>query len=142
MRKVVTLAAFCSVAAVTLVQAAAPPPKPPANASMYVGDAELQSIMQKSPSAFSTRLWADKTYSTSFIRLDKPDQAHAHGTWSEVFVVKQGSGILETGGAITGRDRGGSAGDGGNFTGEAGKGPTPAKTVTKKPAAAARAART
>ena len=142
MRKVVTLAAFCSVAAVTLVQAAAPPPKPPANASMYVGDAELQSIMQKSPSAFSTRLWADKTYSTAFIRLDKPDQAHAHGTWSEVFVVKQGSGILETGGTITGVTGGSSAVHGAIFTDEQGKARPQATPVPETPAAAARRAAT
>ena len=27
---------------------------------------------------------------------------HAHGAWSEVFVVREGSGVLETGGTITG----------------------------------------
>jgi mannose-6-phosphate isomerase-like protein (cupin superfamily) len=121
MRNVMTLAAICSVATVTLAQAAAPAPPKPRDASLYIGEAELQSIMQKSPSAFSTRLFADTTYSTAFIRLDKPDQPHAHGTWAEVFVVKQGSGILETGGTITGVTGGSSAVHGAIFTDEQGK---------------------
>jgi mannose-6-phosphate isomerase-like protein (cupin superfamily) len=141
MRTVITLAALCGAVTIALAQSAAPP-KPPTNASLYVSEADLQAIMQKSPSAFSTRLFADKTYSTAFIRLDKPDQAHAHGTWSEVFVVKQGSGILETGGTITGVTGGSSAVHGAIFTDEQGKARPQATTAPapETPAAAARRA--
>jgi mannose-6-phosphate isomerase-like protein (cupin superfamily) len=140
MRTLITLAALCAVAPLALAQSPAPR-KPAPNSSLYVGDAELQSIMQKSPGSFSTRLFADKTYSTAFIRLDKPDQAHAHGTWSEVFVIKQGSGILETGGTITGVTGGSSAVHGAIFTDEQGKPrPQAAPAPAPDPAAAAAAA--
>src|SRR5580693_3210305 len=77
------------------------PPNPRTD-SLYIGDEQLRDILKKAPGSFSTRLFADTTYSLAFIRLEKPDQPHAHGTWSEVFVVKEGSGVLETGGTITG----------------------------------------
>jgi mannose-6-phosphate isomerase-like protein (cupin superfamily) len=89
------------VMSLALAQSAAPP-KPPKDASMYFSDAQLHDIMQKSAGSFSTRLFADTTFSSAFIRLEKPDQPHAHGTWSEVFFIREGSGVLETGGAITG----------------------------------------
>jgi mannose-6-phosphate isomerase-like protein (cupin superfamily) len=69
---------------------------------LYISEAQLRDIMQKSPARFSSRLISDTTHSTAFIRLDKPDVPHAHGRWSEVFVIKEGSGILETNGTITG----------------------------------------
>jgi mannose-6-phosphate isomerase-like protein (cupin superfamily) len=81
---------------------AATAPKTPRDESGYYGDTQLREIMQKSPASFSTRLFSDTTHSTAFIRLAKPDSPHAHGAWSEVFVVKEGSGVLETGGTISG----------------------------------------
>jgi len=83
-------------------------PKTPTDESLYISRAQLEKIMQSvppkdgKPGGFSTRLFAASTFSNAFIRLSAPDQPHAHGIWSEVFIVKEGSGILETGGTITG----------------------------------------
>jgi mannose-6-phosphate isomerase-like protein (cupin superfamily) len=101
MRVYLTLGALVGAVAVVFAQSA-PRPKTPRHESAYYSDAQLRDIMQKSPAAFSTRLFQDTTFSTAFIRLAKPDSPHAHGAWSEVFVVKEGSGILETDGTITG----------------------------------------
>jgi mannose-6-phosphate isomerase-like protein (cupin superfamily) len=101
-----TLIALFGAASAAMAQSA--PNKPPTDASLYVSASDLQNIMQAvpmkdgKPGAFSKRLFADSTYSAAFIRLNEPDQPHAHGTWSEVFVVQQGAGVLETGGTITG----------------------------------------
>jgi mannose-6-phosphate isomerase-like protein (cupin superfamily) len=89
----------------------------PTKEALYISEAKLESIMQGAPpdaktgkpGSFSARRFAANTFSTAFIRLDEPDQRHAHGTWSEVFVIKEGSGILETGGSITGVTGGSSA---------------------------------
>lgn len=101
MRTLITLVTLAGVATVAGAQTATPP-KTPRDASAYYSETQLREIMQKSPASFSTRLFADTTHSTAFIRLEKPDTPHAHGTWSEVFVVKEGSGVLETDGKITG----------------------------------------
>ena len=85
-------------------------PQAPKTESLYIGDAQLQAITAKIPPAketgkpggFSSRLFEASTYSMSFIRLSEPDTPHAHGAWSEVFVVREGAGVLETGGTITG----------------------------------------
>lgn len=92
-------------------------PKAPKDQSLYISQSQLEGIMQKAPlsvktgkpGSFSSRLFDGGTFSTAFIRLEEPDQPHAHGIWSEVFVVKEGSGILETGGTITGDVTSGSA---------------------------------
>jgi mannose-6-phosphate isomerase-like protein (cupin superfamily) len=68
----------------------------------YYGEEQLQKIMKSVPGAFSARLFNNNTGSTAFIRLDAPDQPHAHGTWAEVFVIKEGSAVLSLGGKITG----------------------------------------
>jgi len=133
MRSTMTVTALCSAAAMTLVQAAAPQPKTPRNESLYISDTQLRDIMQKSPASYSTRLMADSTYSTAFIRLEKPDTPHAHGTWSEIFVVKEGSAILETNGTITGITGTNSATHGAIFTDEQGK----ARPAAPQPAAPA-----
>ncbi len=115
MRTVLTLAALCGAASVAFAQAPVQP-KTPRNESAYYSDTQLREIMQKSPAGFSTRLFQDKTHSTAFIRIAKPDTPHAHGTWSEVFVVKEGSAILETQGTITGITGHNSATHGDMFT--------------------------
>jgi mannose-6-phosphate isomerase-like protein (cupin superfamily) len=91
-----------AIGAVSIALAQSATPKTPRDESASYSEAQLREIMQKSPVAFSTRLFSDTTHSTAFIRLAKPDTPHAHGGWSEVFVVKEGSGVLETGGKITG----------------------------------------
>ena len=108
----VVLGVITSVAALR-----AATPQAPKNESLYIGVAQLQAIMAKippeketgKPGGFSSRLFEASTYSMSFIRLSEPDTPHAHGAWSEVFVVREGSGVLETGGTITGVTSGDSA---------------------------------
>jgi mannose-6-phosphate isomerase-like protein (cupin superfamily) len=114
MRTILTVLALCAPAA-ALAQST--PPKTPRDESGYVSEAELQQIIQSAPvskdtgkpGSFSRRIFNDTTFSAAFIRLEKADQPHAHGVWSEIFVVKEGSGILETGGTITGNITGDSA---------------------------------
>ena len=84
-------------------------PQAPKTESLRFGDSDLQAIMRGVPAgadgrpgAFSKRLFEASTYSTALIRLNAPDQPHAHGIWSEIFIVKEGSGTIETGGTITG----------------------------------------
>jgi mannose-6-phosphate isomerase-like protein (cupin superfamily) len=108
---VVALGAIASAAALY-----AATPQAPKSESLYIGDAQLRAIMAKipaqatgKPGSFSSRLFEASTYSMSFIRLSEPDTPHAHGAWSEVFVVREGSGVLETGGTITGVTSGDSA---------------------------------
>jgi mannose-6-phosphate isomerase-like protein (cupin superfamily) len=141
MRTVLTLAALCGAASVTFAQAPAPAqPKTPRNESASYSDTQLRDIMQKSPAGFSTRLFQDSTHSTAFIRLAKPDTPHAHGTWSEVFVVKEGSGILETQGTITGITGHNSATHGDVFTNADGSKRPQAAAPQPTPAQAARQA--
>jgi len=128
MRTALFIALLTGTASVALAQSATAP-KPPKDASMYFSDADLQGIMRSippsketgKPGGFSKRLFADTTYSTAFIRLIEPDQPHAHGTWSEVFVIKEGSGVLETGGSITGVTGHSSATHGALFLDQQGK---------------------
>jgi mannose-6-phosphate isomerase-like protein (cupin superfamily) len=83
----------------------------------YISEEKLQSIMQGAPAdpktgkpgSFSARLLNAGPSSTAFIRLDEPDQPHAHGTASEVLIIKSGSAIMQTGGTITGDVKPGSA---------------------------------
>ena len=81
----------------------------PRSSALPIPAATLQAVMQCVPSSngkpgpFSAHLVADSTYSLTLIRLTKPDLPHAHGAWSEVYVVEQGSGVMQTGGTITGK---------------------------------------
>ena len=122
MRTFITFTVLAAAAAAPLALAQnAPQPKTPRDQSMYVSDAKLREIMQKSPAAFSSRLMNDSSFSTAFIRLDKPDTPHQHGTWSEIFVVKEGDAVLETNGKITGVTGTNSATHGAIFTDEQGR---------------------
>jgi mannose-6-phosphate isomerase-like protein (cupin superfamily) len=85
-------------------------PETPKNESLYIGAAQFQAIMAKIPPAkesgqpgsFSARMFSASTYSMSFIRLNEPDTPHVHGAWSEVYVIREGVGVLETDGTVTG----------------------------------------
>jgi mannose-6-phosphate isomerase-like protein (cupin superfamily) len=99
--------ATCSLAVVAQGQAGTSPP--PSDRSLYYSAADLQTIADNIPAAkdglpgpFSKRLYTARTFSHSFIRINHPDTPHAHGTWSEVYVVTEGDAVLETGGTITG----------------------------------------
>lgn len=108
MRVALPLAGLCGLAAGAFAQVPPLYTKPRISA-LYIPQATLQSVMQCVPSsngkrrAFSAHLVADSTYSVSLIRLIKPDLPHAHGAWSEVYLVEQGSGVMQTGGTITGK---------------------------------------
>jgi mannose-6-phosphate isomerase-like protein (cupin superfamily) len=84
-------------------------PKEPRDKGVYITLEAMKAIADGvvdaatgKPKAFSKRLISHSTHSTAFIRMTKPEGPHAHGTWSELFVVREGSGVLETGGKITG----------------------------------------
>ena len=138
MRKFLILAAVLGAAGVAHAQAPAParaPAAPAADAKspngLLFSAADLKAIQDKQPAGFSTRLFNASTYSTAFIRLAKPDTPHAHGTWSEVFFIKEGSGELTLGGTIGGELSGNSATHGAIFTEPTGQ----ARTQTPAPAA-------
>jgi mannose-6-phosphate isomerase-like protein (cupin superfamily) len=107
MRSALSLLAALGV--VTAASAQAPSNEPPKDKGLYITLDQMEAIKaaiptdkQGKPGSFSKRLFAASTFSTAFIRLNAPDTPHAHGIWSEVFVVREGSGELETGGTITG----------------------------------------
>ncbi len=84
-------------------------PKEPRDKAIYFTQEQMAAIADGvvdkatgKPGAFSKRLLTYSTHSTAFIRLTKAEGPHAHGTWSEIFVVTAGGGVLETGGTITG----------------------------------------
>ena len=84
-----------------------PTPKAPKDEDLLITSAEMDAILQNAvskdtgkPAGISSRLFDGGTYSTAFIRLVAPDKPHAHGDWSEAFIVREGEGILETGGAL------------------------------------------
>ena len=115
MRKILILAALLGVTSVAHAQTPNSN-QAPTDRSLYFSDADLQAILKKQPAGFSTRLFNATTFSTAFIRLAKPDVPHAHGEWSEVFVIKEGSGEITTGGKITGITGTNSATHGDLFT--------------------------
>jgi mannose-6-phosphate isomerase-like protein (cupin superfamily) len=97
------------VAVVVSAVAGAAVPQTPKNESLYIGAEQFQAISLKippreagKPGSFSARMFSASTYNMSFIRLTEPDLPHAHGAWSEVYVMRAGAGVLETGGTVTG----------------------------------------
>jgi quercetin dioxygenase-like cupin family protein len=95
-----------AVATPTLAQA---PPRATvrADADAVVTAAELQIILKSAPAAkdgepgeVSTQLFPGVA-SCSFIRLNQPDAPHVHPV-SEIYVMQEGSGTLETGGTMIG----------------------------------------
>ena len=118
MRSCLTLSLLVGMSTMALAQTNAGPPaaspaqtptnrpnsptKTPRDESAYVSEDQLRDIIKSAPGSFSTRVFSDTTYSVAFIRLEKPDQPHAHGAFSELFVVQEGNGVVETNGTITG----------------------------------------
>lgn len=79
----------------------------PTDEDLLVPSAQLDTILQNAvtkdtgqPAGISARLFNSKTYSATLIRLIAPDHPHAHGNTAEAFIVKEGEGVLETGGAL------------------------------------------
>ena len=95
----------------------APAPPPSQTEASYFSRADLQAIENRvaenpatrRPGGFSKRLFTMPNYSDSFIRIAEPDKPHAHGRWSEVYIITAGAAVLETGGTITGAVEGNSA---------------------------------
>lgn len=84
-----------------------PAPKAPKDEDLLITASDMDTILQNAvskdtgmPAGISSRLFNGGTYTASFIRLIAPDKPHAHGDWSEVFIVREGEGVLETGGAL------------------------------------------
>ena len=95
------------VCAVALAQTQTPTPKAPKDEDLLITSEQMDAILQHAvskdtgkPAGISARQFDGGTYSASFIRLIAPDHPHAHGDWSEVFIVREGAGTLETGGAL------------------------------------------
>lgn len=109
MRKLLAASLLIVVCSAVQAQTSGAPPAP-RNQALHIAEQEQQAIMASiapdpetgGAGAFSRRLFEDTTFSTALIRLTLPDAAHSHGIWSEVFLIKQGSGVVETGGVITG----------------------------------------
>lgn len=114
MRRVGLVVGLCGFFTAALAQMA-PLYTAPRDSALHVSDATLRAIMQCAPSKhgtpgpFSARLIADTTYSTTLIRLLKPDLPHAHAAWSEVYLIERGSGVMQTDGTIVGKLTGNSA---------------------------------
>lgn len=114
MPRIGLIVGLCGVATVVFAQVA-PLYTAPRDSALHISDATLRAVMQCAPSQhgkpgpFSARLVSDTTYSTTLIRLLKPDLPHAHAVWSEVYLIEQGSGVMQTGGTIVGKLTGNSA---------------------------------
>ena len=101
------MAIIAILSSVALAQEKPVAKTPPKDEDLQITSAEMDTILQGAvakdtgkPAGISSRLFDGGTYSTSLIRLVAPDKPHAHGTWSEVFIVREGEGTLETGGAL------------------------------------------
>jgi mannose-6-phosphate isomerase-like protein (cupin superfamily) len=105
MKKILTMGAFGAMLGFSQPAARTTPQ----GDSSFFSKAQLDAIEQKTKGGFSTRLMNASTYSTAFIRLDAPDSPHAHGVWSEIFLIKEGSATLHTSGKIVGDVKPGSA---------------------------------
>lgn len=83
-------------------------PKVATNAVTVITAQQLQGILQNAPASkdtgkpgeVSSQLFG-RVASCSFIRLNDPDLPHVHPV-SEIYVMQEGSGTLETGGTMIG----------------------------------------
>ena len=95
----------------------APVAKAPTLEDMLITNDQLQSYLANAPvdpktgkpGSVSAQLYNGGTYAASFIRLDEPDTPHTHTNWAEVYVIREGSGTLVTGGTMVGPFNGNSA---------------------------------
>lgn len=113
----VLLAGVTSAASAQGEDSKAAPASAPYVSALYVSAQAMQHIADSAPvdaatgrpGGFSKRLFTAPNYSDSYIRIAAPDKPHAHGKWSEVYVILSGSAVLETGGTILGAVEGNSA---------------------------------
>ncbi len=83
--------------------------KAPTDKALVITDSQLDSILQNAPvsketgkpGSVSTQLFNGGSYSASFIRLEEPDKPHIHDV-TEVYILKEGSATLVTGGTMLG----------------------------------------
>jgi mannose-6-phosphate isomerase-like protein (cupin superfamily) len=114
--------------------------KAPTNEGMYITAEQMQDILDKGPvkdgkpGALSTRLFNANTFSCAFIRVVSTDQPHTHGDWSEVYVIRSGSGDFETGGTMKGPWTSGSAVHRDFFVDQNGKPTAPSAAAQQAPA--------
>jgi mannose-6-phosphate isomerase-like protein (cupin superfamily) len=89
---------------------APPDPKAPTTEDLLITASQLETILKNAPVSkdtgkpgeVSSKLLDGGTFSVAFIRLNEPDKPHTHAQSSEVYVIKEGSGALETGGTMIG----------------------------------------
>jgi mannose-6-phosphate isomerase-like protein (cupin superfamily) len=90
-------------------------PKTPTDADTLIPASQFATILANGPSkdgkpgSLSAQLFNGGVASTSFIRITEPDTPHAHGTTSEIYVIQDGEGSIETGGEMVGPFNGNSA---------------------------------
>lgn len=84
-------------------------PKAPTTEDRLITASQLETILKNVPAAdtgkpgeVSSKLLDGGIFSVAFIRLNEPDKPHTHAQSSEVYVIREGSGTLETGGTMIG----------------------------------------
>lgn len=89
---------------------ALPGPKAPTTEDLLITESQLETILKNvpvskntgKPGEVSSKLLDGGTFSVAFIRLNEPDKPHTHAQSSEVYVMREGSALLETGGTMIG----------------------------------------
>lgn len=109
------LVSFILIAATASRAAVGDSPHPAPIESLFIAHADLAKIEDSASGGFSKRLFTTPNYSDSFIRIAMPDKPHAHGRWSEVYLIVSGAATIETGGSIAGAVEGNSATHGALF---------------------------
>lgn len=89
---------------------APPDPRAPTTEDVLITGSQLETILKNvpvskdtgKPGEVSSKLLDGGTFSVAFIRLNEPDKPHTHAQSSEVYVIREGSATLETGGTMIG----------------------------------------
>ena len=88
----------------------APDTKTPTKEDLLITAAQLETILNNvpvsketgKPGEVSSKLLDDGKSNVAFIRLNEADKPHVHDKFSEIYIIKEGSGTLETGGTMLG----------------------------------------
>jgi mannose-6-phosphate isomerase-like protein (cupin superfamily) len=113
MRKTLLAVAILS-GALAIAQAPANT-KAPTDQDLLITAAQMDAILENAPvskntgkpGSVSAQLFnggagGSSSFSTAFIRLDEPDKPHIHGEVNEVYIMKEGSATITTGGTMLG----------------------------------------
>jgi mannose-6-phosphate isomerase-like protein (cupin superfamily) len=122
----------------TLAFAQAPSdPKAPTTEDLLITVSQLETILKNVPASkdtgkpgeVSSKLLEGGIFSAAFIRLNEPDKPHTHAQSSELYIIKQGAGTLETGGTMIGPFTSGGVHH--QNSANAGQSPRPAANIPK-----------